>query len=374
MSDKKNLRKKKNIIIACGGTAGHIFPGLTLADELIKRHSGNIKISFITSNNSLARKLFEGSGYNFYTLPVKGLKKRSIAGNIDFITSLFIGAIKSMGIVFREKPSCFVAFGSYISGPSFMAAYLLKVPTVIHEQNITMGRANKMMRRFATKIALSFPHALDAGKDNTVVTGNPIRPAAIKKTSREKARSFLGMPIDKFTVLVIGGSQGSHFVNFAAVDAFKSMDRLLRRRIQVIHIAGEDDYKRIAAEYQNIGDLSCKVHSFFSDMGTAYSAADIAISRAGASTIFELMSHKIPAILIPYPFAAGHQVENAKFLSDRNMATLIEEKNLSGELLKYAVLKLLEDANLRGLMRKRLENFAAVDAAQKLADEVEVFL
>jgi len=373
MSDKRGI-KKKNIIIACGGTAGHIFPGLTLADELIKRHSGNISISFITSDNNLAQKLFEGSGYNFYTLPVKGLKKRSIAGNIDFVTSLFVGAIKSMNIVFRERPNCFVAFGSYISGPPFVAASLLKIPTIIHEQNMTMGRANKLMHRFATKVALSFPRASEPGKDNTVVTGNPIRQAAMKETSREKARGLLGMAADKFAVLVIGGSQGSRFVNFAAAEAFKDMNRLLRRRIQVIHIAGEGDYKRIEAEYQNIGDLSCKVYSFFSDMGTAYSAADIVISRAGASTIFELTSHKIPAILIPYPFAAGHQVENAKFLSDRNAAILIEEKNLSRESLKYAILKLLEDANLRGLMRKRLENFAAADAAEKLADEVEIFL
>ena len=136
MSDKRGA-KKKNIIIACGGTAGHIFPGLTLADELIRRHSGNINISFVTSDNSLAQKLFEGSGYNFYTLPVKGMKKRSIAGNIDFATSLFTSAIMSMGIVFREKPNCLVAFGSYVSGPPFMAASILKIPTIIHDQNMS---------------------------------------------------------------------------------------------------------------------------------------------------------------------------------------------------------------------------------------------
>lgn len=373
MSDRRGA-KKKNIIIACGGTAGHIFPGLTLADELTKRHSGDINISFITSDNSLARKLFEGSGYNFYTLPVKGLKKRSIRGNIDFVTSLFAAAIKSMNIVFREKPDCFVAFGSYVSGPPFAAASLLKIPTIIHEQNMIMGRANKLMRRFATKVALSFSRVSDTGKDNTVVTGNPIRQAAMKETSREKARGSLGMAADKFTALVIGGSQGSRFVNFAALEAFKDMDRVLQRRIQVVHIAGEGDYERIEAEYQNVDGLSYKVYSFFSDMGIAYSAADIVISRAGASTIFELMSHKIPAILIPYPFAAGHQVENAKFLSDRNAAILIEEKNISKDSLKSAVLKLLDDANLRGLMRKRLENFAVADAAGKLADEVETFL
>lgn len=369
MSDKRRA-KKKNIMIACGGTAGHIFPGLTLADELTKRHSGNISISFITSDNGLARKLFEGSGYNFHTLPVKGMKKRSIAGNIDFMTSLLAGALKSAGIVARERPACFVAFGSYVSGPPFVAASLMKIPTIIHEQNMTMGRANKMMCRFATKVALSFPQAAGMGKNNVVVTGNPIRQTAIKETSCEKARGLLGMAPDKFTVLVIGGSQGSRFINFSSVAVFKDMDRLLRRRIQVMHIAGEDDCKKIESGYRNIGDLSYKVYPFFSDIGAAYSAADIAIARAGASTIFELCSHKVPAILIPYPFASGHQVENAKFLSERNAAILIEEKNLSRESLKYAVLKLLEDANLRRLMRRRLENLAASDAAQKLADEV----
>ncbi|MDD5680570.1 MAG: undecaprenyldiphospho-muramoylpentapeptide beta-N-acetylglucosaminyltransferase [Candidatus Omnitrophica bacterium] len=369
MSDKHKGRRK-NIIIACGGTAGHIFPGLTLAGELRKRYSDRMRISFITSNNSLAQRLFYESGYNFYTLPVKGAKKRSVFGNIDFMTSLFAAAAKSMNIVFREKPDCLIAFGSYVSGPPFVAASLMKIPTIIHEQNMIMGKTNRFMSRFATKIALSFPQSPAIQKDNIVVTGNPIRETAARKSDREKALNLLGMAGDKFTILVIGGSQGSRSVNSMTVAALKDMDRLLRRRIQVLHIAGEENYKRLRSEYQSIGDLAYKTYPFFEDMGIAYSVADIAISRAGASAIFELCTHMIPSILIPYPFAEGHQIKNAKFLSDRNAAVTIEEKNLSKESLKYAILRFLEDANLRDLMRKRLGNFAIPEAARKLADEV----
>ncbi len=374
MSDRRK-RKQKKIMIACGGTAGHIFPGLTLAEELSRRHRGSVNISFVTSDNSLAQKLLKKSGYHFYTIPVKGLKKRSVLGNIDFMSALFAGAAESVGIVLKEKPDCFVAFGSYVSGLPFMVASLLKIPTIIHEQNMVMGKANRIMRRFATKVALSFPRRSAAvADDKVVVTGNPIRHSAVKGSSREKARIFLGLAVDKFTILVIGGSQGSRAVNSAVIGALKDMDKLLRSKMQIIHIAGEEDYKRLRGEYENISNLSYKVYPFSSDMGTLYSAADIAVSRAGASAIFELCAHRIPAILIPYPFAEGHQSENAKFLSDRNAAVMMEEKNLCRDSLKYAILRFLEDANLRALMRKKLRNLAIPAAAEKLADEVDALL
>ncbi|MFH0840196.1 MAG: undecaprenyldiphospho-muramoylpentapeptide beta-N-acetylglucosaminyltransferase [Candidatus Omnitrophota bacterium] len=373
MSDKRE-KKRKRIIIACGGTAGHIFPGITLAEELLKRHRDNLSISFITSENLLAKRLLEESGYDFYTLPVKGMERRSFAGNVDFIKSLFTGAVKSAGIVFREKPDCFVAFGSYVSGPPFVAASLLKVPTIIHEQNITMGRANRLMRNFATKVALSFPSNGKRKRKNMVVTGNPIRRSAAKISAREKALDFLEMDKSKFTILVTGGSQGSGRINAVLLDVFRGMDELLRRRIQVIHISGDNDYDMVRDAYEKIGGVSYGVYSFFKDMGAAYSAADATISRAGASSIFELCLHKMPSILIPYPFAGGHQADNAKYLTDRNAAIMIEEKNLSAESLKAAILRLLEDSALRYLMKRKLANLSMREAAEKLADEVETLL
>lgn len=373
MSDKRK-KKQKKIMIACGGTAGHIFPGLTLAEELLRRHRGRVNISFVTSDNSLAQKLLKKSGHRFYTIPVKGMKKRSVLGNLDFMSALFAGAAESVGIVLKEKPDCFVAFGSYVSGLPFMVASLLKIPTIIHEQNMVMGKANRIMRRFATKVALSFPRKSALADDKVVVTGNPIRQSASKGSGHEKARMSLGLAEDKFTMLVMGGSQGSRAVNLAVIGALKDMDKSLRSKMQIIHIAGEEDYKRLRGEYQNISNLSYKVYPFSSDMGTLYSAADIAVSRAGASAIFELCAHRIPAILIPYPFAEGHQLENAKFLSDRNAAVIIEEKNLCRDSLKYAILRFLEDANLRALMRKKLKNLAIPCAAEKLADEVDALL
>lgn len=371
MSDKREKRQKR-IVIACGGTAGHIFPALSLAEELLERHRDNLSISFITSENLLARRLLEESGHNFYTLPVKGMERRSFAGNVDFITSLFTGAVRSAGIVFKEKPDCFVAFGSYVSGPPFAAASLLRVPTIIHEQNITMGRANRLMRRFAVKIALSFPPGAEDRRNNTVVTGNPIRRSAAKITARENALNFLGADKNKFTILVTGGSQGSQKINSVMPDVFAVMDELLRRRIQVIHISGSGDYDRVKRAYEKIEAISGRVYSFLGDMGMAYSAADITVSRAGASSIFELCLRKMPSILIPYPFAGGHQAENAKYLVDRNAAVMIEERRLSAESLKAAILRLMEDSALRDMMKRRLAGLSTPDAAEKLADEVSL--
>ncbi len=368
MSDKRNLRQKK-IIIACGGTAGHIFPGLTLAEELLRRYRDDLKISFITSENLLARRLLGESGYDFYTLPVKGIQKRSLAGNVNFVASLLSGAMKSAGIIFKEKPDCFVAFGSYISGPPFVAASLLSVPTIIHEQNTAMGRANRLMHRFATKVALSFPTS-GRQKKNIVVTGNPVRPSAAKISARDVALNLLEMDKHKFTILVVGGSQGSQRINSVALDTFSGMDELLRRRIQVIHISGDSDYEKVRAAYGRMGGISYRAYSFFGEMGIAYSAADMAISRAGASSIFELSTHKMPSILVPYPFAEGHQVENARYLAERNAAIMIEERNLSVESLKAATLRLMEDNTVRDLMKKRLAALSAPAAAEKLADEV----
>jgi UDP-N-acetylglucosamine--N-acetylmuramyl-(pentapeptide) pyrophosphoryl-undecaprenol N-acetylglucosamine transferase len=361
MSGKDNTNRKK-ICIACGGSAGHIFPGLTLAEELKRRYGNKVEVLFITSDNKLARSIFTESGFSFYTIPPR-------CKRFAFTSNLFKGALKSMKIISSTLPDCFIGFGSYTAGPPFVAASVLRIPTLIHEQNAVIGKANRLMRHFATKITLSFPESLKSKRGNIVVTGNPIRKTAARVQDKTSARDFLGISHNKFTILAIGGSQGSQTINSAVLKMFKDMGRELRDRMQVVHISGEKDYERVKREYQTL-DILYKLYPFFNEMGIIYSAADISISRAGASVIFELCAHKIPSILIPYPFAESHQVQNASFFAKRGAVIMIEENGLSGTSLRSAVVKLMEDKNLGESMSEKFERLANTDAAGKLADEV----
>ena len=361
MRGKDNTNRKK-ICIACGGSAGHIFPGLTLAEELKRRYSNKVEILFVTSDNKLAQSILQESGFSFYTIPPRGQR-------FAFTSNLFKSSLKSMKIIFSTLPDCFIGFGSYVSGPPFVAASILGIPTIIHEQNAVMGKANRLMRHFATKITLSFPESLKSKKTNIVVTGNPIREAAVRAYDKVSARDFLGISHNKFTILVMGGSQGSQTINSMVLEMFKDMRGELQDKMQVIHISGEKDYERVKGEYQTL-DILYKLYPFFNEMGIIYSASDISISRAGASVIFELGIHKIPSILIPYPFAESHQVRNASFFARKGAAIMIEENELSKTSLYSAVVKLMEEENLKESMSERLAELVNTDAAEKLADEV----
>ncbi|MEA3305779.1 MAG: undecaprenyldiphospho-muramoylpentapeptide beta-N-acetylglucosaminyltransferase [Candidatus Omnitrophota bacterium] len=368
MSGKDKPRRKK-ILIACGGSAGHIFPGFSLAEELAERYGNAVRISFITSDSKLARSLLNESGFDFHTLPVEGFKKRTLRENFNFTAGLLISSLKSMKILFKDRPDCFIGFGAYVSGPPFAAASLLGVPTLIHEQNFVLGKANRIMRYFATRIAYSFPKCVRFKKEKTVITGNPIRKGIVKSGNRNNSIDFLGLDRNKFTILVMGGSQGSRMINLTVIDAFKHMENKLREAVQVIHISGSGDYERLGKEYKGI-DVRYKLYPFFKDMGVIYDTADMSISRAGSSAIFELCASKIPAVLIPYPFAGGHQVRNAGFLASMNAAIMIEEKSFSGAALYSAIARLLKDGKLRESMKEKAGFLAAPDAARRLADEV----
>ena len=263
MSDKAKIKKK--ICIACGGSAGHIFPGLTLAEELVGRYGAGTEVFFITSKSKLARSILEKSVFKFRTLPLQGLKKRTACENIDFIMSLFRGTFGALNIFLTNRPDCFVGFGSYAAGPPFVIASLLGIPTLIHEQNISTGKANRIMRTFATRVALSFPEARGHAK-KTILTGNPIRKKTAEFHDRMQALDSLGLEHDRFTILVMGGSQGARAINFTAAKAFKNMTERSRLKIQVIHITGEKDHEAVKSEYRGIA-IPNKIYSFFWDMG-----------------------------------------------------------------------------------------------------------
>ncbi len=366
-----NRIRGKKICVACGDSAGHIFPGLALAEELTRRYK-DVKISFLTSGDRLARSLLAESGFSLHVLPLHR-QRRPMRENLKFLSGLLKGTLESVRIIFSERPDCFVGFGSYVAGPPFVAALLLGVPTLIHEQNAVMGRANRIMRRFATKVAISFKEDDNRRGRNVVFTGNPIRESAARTCDKTKALDSLGLEGNKFTILIIGGSQGSRAINSMTIEMLRDMRKGLRDRMQLIHISGEGDYEWVKRAYEDI-DIGYRLYPFFRDMGTLYSASDISISRAGASVIYELCMHRIPSILIPYPFAESHQVQNAGFLAQREAAAVIDENRCSKASLLKEVERFIDEKEVRKSMGEKMAALVAFDAAGRLADEVSSLL
>lgn len=367
------------IVIAAGGSGGHLFPALGLAYELSQRDE-ETEFIFLLSERSEDWKIFRRvteesclkwpeSSVNAFMLPVRPKG----AGGLDsfiFLVKLFQGFVASASILCRERPSVAVGFGGYISGPILLLAALSRIPTLIHEQNVLPGRTNRILSRFVDEIAVSFEETRDFFKKRKgalVVTGNPLRPD-LSKVDRNDVLKKFDFKEDKFTILVMGGSRGSHKINKVFMESLVQMGDK-REKLQAIHLTGEADYGWVKREYERIG-VKHQVFSFLHDVSTAYHITNLVIARAGATSISEITSFGLPAILIPYPYARYHQKANAKVLNDAGAAMVIEEKELSSAHLKRSIVSLVEDNGRRSEMAEKSQRLKIPDAAEKLADEV----
>ena len=271
-------------------------------------------------------------------------------------------------------PDVVVGFGGYVSCPAIMIASLLRIPRIVHEQNVVPGRANMLLFKLADKVAISFEEtrlitSVSKDSEKLVFTGNPMRREVLREDRQGGIKRF-GLDTAKFTVLLIGGSQGAHFLNEAFISAMAGIDKGIRRNFQVIHLTGVKDYEWAVAAYSKIEDLESRVYSFIDRIEEAYSASDLVITRAGASAIFEVAYFARPMILVPYPFALSHQGENAKVFSRKGAAVVIDENTLSAETFKDNILRLFNDkVALKGLgdSAKRLSSPVA---SKDLAREV----
>jgi UDP-N-acetylglucosamine--N-acetylmuramyl-(pentapeptide) pyrophosphoryl-undecaprenol N-acetylglucosamine transferase len=352
------------ILIACSGSGGHIFPALSSAQELRKQDCG---ILFLQTNRKDIDELIASEGFDIVNSNLEKISFVGLKNKVQSIFNLFLAAINSFRIISDIRPNVVIGFGGYHSGPIVVAAHLLKIPTLIHEQNVIPGKANRILSKFADKVAVSFRESHDYFKSSKVVfTGCPLR-SEIFSISKESAYSKYGFAKDKFTILVMGGSQGSHNINLNFVKAVNLLEQ--KDQIQIIHLTGKNDYELISKEYRKT-NIPCLVFDFLDEMGYAYKLADFVIARAGASTIFELMSLAIPAIIIPYPFAGRHQTANAKILSDAGAAILIEEGELSAQALKEELSSLISDKEKLNQMKRAFEKFPITDAAKNLSRQI----
>lgn len=361
------------LLIASGGSGGHIFPAIALAEEM-KRKDPAVWIMFVGSDKALDRRIFEKEGFRYSLLSSNKLPYKVSFATFIFAVRLFVDILKSLAILIRYRPDAVVGFGGYVASPVILAAYMLGIPKVIHEQNAVPGRANAMLFKFADRIAISFEETkkyMGRYREKAVFTGNPIR-SSLLKDDRPGNIKKMGFDPDKFTILVIGGSQGAHNLNKAFLKSLSKMDEPMRMALQIIHITGATDYGWASAAYKELS-VEHRVYSFVDRIEEAYSASDLVVTRSGASAIFEIAYFGRPMILVPYPFALSHQSENARIFSTNGAALKIDEKDLSADLMKDRIEELLKDRNKLSIMGESARRMSVPDSSQSLARTVLSF-
>ncbi len=356
--EEKGIR----MIIAGGGTGGHLFPAIAIAEEFLGRSPMN-EVLFMGTDKGLEARLLQGLGFALRTIKVAGIKGRGLKGMAVGVMKIPRAVAQSISILRNFHPDIALGVGGYASGPALIAAICMGIRTAVAEQNSVPGFTNRVLGRFVNRVFLTFPDGegrFAAAK--TIVAGNPVRKSFMADLS------CAGKKEDIFSILVFGGSQGARSINRAVVEAIPYMEDI-RNRLFITHQTGEGDLEEVKRAYRDLG-IAADVQPFIADMASAYASADLLICRAGATSIAEITAVGRAAILIPYPFAAGgHQELNAKVLADAGAAEMIIEKDLSGEALAGEIRRLFDRPDSIGIMEKRSKSLGNINAAEKIVDE-----
>ena len=360
---------EKKILIACGGSGGHIFPGVALAESLIQLDK-NCKIFIVTSDRHIDTQIFKEEKYAYSVLHYNPLPESlNPLKFFKFLLNLIVAISKSLNILRIQKPNCVVGLGGYVSGPIIFAAWLIGKRTIIHEQNILPSLTNRLSAIFANKICVTFDKTKTYFKKRGMVTtGNPVRYDYLKQ-DYNITKIETKLQKDKFTILVMGGSQGSRCLNFSFKEALSRMGDANRKKMQVLHITGKKDFSLVNEEYEKI-PITSEVYAFLDKMGFAYEISDLIISRAGATALSEITAFGKPSILIPHPKRRVHQKENAEFFSNHGASFCIEESNLKADSLKDTILHLMKDPERLNYMALQAKALSKPNAATNLAREV----
>jgi UDP-N-acetylglucosamine--N-acetylmuramyl-(pentapeptide) pyrophosphoryl-undecaprenol N-acetylglucosamine transferase len=354
------------IVIAAGGTAGHVVPALAVAAAL---RADGVEIAFIGAGRAEAQ-LIPAAGYELHAISVEGLSRSNPLHALRALMRAALAVPRARSLLKRLRPDAVMGGGGYVAGPVALAALTLRIPVVLTEADSHLGLTNRMLAPFARRVCLAFAIA---GRDGEryLVTGRPVPP-----TSRDArgARERLGIGADETCVLVFGGSLGASSINRAAADAFAGRSSIVGpsptgSAFRVLHIAGKRDYGELSARVLPPG-YELREYLDEPDFADALAAADLAVSRAGGS-VFEIAAHGVPAILVPYPHAAAdHQTANARWMADAGAAVVIADGELSGARLARQVAELLADRASLAAMAAASQRLARPDAARAVADEL----
>jgi UDP-N-acetylglucosamine--N-acetylmuramyl-(pentapeptide) pyrophosphoryl-undecaprenol N-acetylglucosamine transferase len=356
------------VIIAGGGTAGHLFPAIALAEELRSRLS-TLSLLFVGASEGLEASLLAKKGWAFEGIRAAGLLAKPLPERIRSLALVPSGFVRSWSILRRFSPHVVVGLGGYASAAMLLAAAARRVPTVIHEQNGFPGLTNRWLSRLVDLVAVSFETASPFFPPGKVrVTGNPVR-VELLGVGRADAIAKLGLDPDRLTLLVFGGSQGAHRVNVAVMEGLPLLVGE-RDQVQFLHATGSRDVEAVRRAYLATGHRAV-VEPFFWEMAAAYAAADLCLCRAGASTVAELCALGKPSVLVPFPFAANdHQRWNAEALVARGAAHMLPDRDLNGPSLSRIVKGALQDREGLREMGSRARALANLDASARLADLV----
>lgn len=360
------MKSDYHILVSGGGTGGHIFPALAIANAL-KQRLPEAKIQFVGAENRMEMERVPEAGYPIIGLPVAGFDRKRIWRNIGVLLKLWRSSRMARKIVREFKPDVAIGVGGYASGPTLAAAQEAHVPTLLQEQNSYAGVTNKLLAKGADKICVAYENMdrfFPAGR--IIMTGNPVRKALFDcKLTPAEAREALGFPADEPLVVVVGGSLGARSVNDAT---YLAMDAITATGANLLWQTGKIYYDEFAEKTR--GKAKVKTMAFLPDMATVYRAATFVISRAGASTISELQLLGVPAILIPSAnVAEDHQRKNAMALVDRDAAMMILDADASARLKEEAP-ALLNDNERRERYAANVRKMALPDSDERIADEV----
>lgn len=352
------------VLIAGGGTGGHIFPGIALAEEVVTRHPRNDAV-FVGTDRGLEARLVPANGFVFEAIRSRGLKGMGVLRLLLGLLTVPVSVFEAWRLVRRYRPDVVVGVGGYSSGPVVMTAWLMRVPTAIQEQNALPGFTNKLLGRIVDACFICFEEARPFfPPKRTWLLGNPIRRGLLDNFLRSRK------PHQRFTVLVFGGSQGAHRLNECVIEAMGHLVPL-KEQLSIIHQTGKRDLEAVRQGYAAHG-VDADVREFIDDMSAAYRGADLVVCRAGATTLAELTVCKKPSILVPFPFATDdHQTVNARALVDAGAALMFREAELTAEKLAQAIVALKDDPERLAKMEKAAGMLGRPEAAREIADVLQ---
>ncbi|MBL8636290.1 MAG: undecaprenyldiphospho-muramoylpentapeptide beta-N-acetylglucosaminyltransferase [Myxococcales bacterium] len=365
--------KPARVVIAGGGTGGHLFPGLALAEQLSQRGAS---ITFVGTARGIEAKVVPSSGYPLELIEVSGLKRQGAVATLRSLLRLPVALLQTLRLLRKLRPDVVVGVGGYASGPVVLLASLLRIPTVVLEQNSIPGLTNRILSHVVRRVFTSFPHAsryFPRGK--VELLGNPVRQSITDSSVPEPVEA-----VGPVRLLILGGSLGAKAVNTLLTDALAELCKNpppalspLREHLYIHHQTGPSDLEPTQQRYSQLPELaSCvSVEPFISNMASAYRDCDLMIGRAGATTIAELTALGRPAVLIPFPFAADdHQTHNARYLVEHGAARMLLQKDTTPGQLAQVIVELCQDRTVLTAMASASRRLGKPDAAKRIADEV----
>jgi UDP-N-acetylglucosamine--N-acetylmuramyl-(pentapeptide) pyrophosphoryl-undecaprenol N-acetylglucosamine transferase len=353
------------VVIAGGGTGGHLYPGIAVAREILRRVP-DATVTFAGTVRGLEARVVPREGFALDTIRSAGLKGKSLVSRLRGAAILPQSALDSWRLLTDRQPKVVVGVGGYSSGPVVLMAALRRIPTMVLEQNAVPGLTNRLLAPWVRAAAVTYEQARSYFRGKAIVTGNPVRAEFFAEPAPSVRNG--GAPRAP-RLLILGGSQGAHAINVAAQGAATTLARK-SGGVDVVHQTGERDLASTQAVYASTG-LAARVAPFLDGVAAEMHAADLLVCRAGATTLAELAACGRPAILVPFPAATDdHQRKNARVLADAGAAVMLEERDLSGPRLAAEVGRLLDDAAKRQAMAQAMRAFARPNAAALIVDRV----